>query len=72
MLQELTEKRHASLVVIKGRRRIGKTRLIQEFCKRFKTLRFVGLTPEKSDWTLGIGFFQFGLCLFVLMESQMS
>ena len=48
ILQELLEKRTSSLVVIKGRRRIGKSRLIQEFCKGFKTLRFVGLPPEEK------------------------
>lgn len=48
LLNELLEKRIASLVVIKGRRRIGKTRLIQEFCQPFKTLRFVGLPPEQK------------------------
>ncbi len=48
ILQELTEKRTASLVVIKGRRRIGKSRLIQEFCKEYKTFRFVGLPPEEK------------------------
>ncbi len=48
LLNELMEKRTSSLVVIKGRRRIGKTRLIQEFCKPFKALRFVGLPPEEK------------------------
>lgn len=48
LLNELLEKRIASLVVVKGRRRIGKTRLIQEFCRPFKTLRFVGLPPEQK------------------------
>lgn len=36
----------ASLVVIKGRRRIGKSRLIKEFAKPFKTYNFMGLAPE--------------------------
>jgi uncharacterized protein len=48
MLQELLEKRTSSLVVVKGRRRIGKSRLIQEFCKGLRTLRFVGLPPEEK------------------------
>ena len=48
LLRELLDKKTASLVVVKGRRRIGKTRLIQEFCKPFKTIRFVGLPPEEK------------------------
>lgn len=48
LLNELLEKRSASLAVIKGRRRIGKSRLIQKFCEPFKTLRFVGLPPEQK------------------------
>ncbi|MFP3023725.1 MAG: ATP-binding protein, partial [Wolbachia sp.] len=35
-LLELTEKNTASFVVVKGRRRIGKSRLIQEFGKYFE------------------------------------
>ncbi len=39
-------------MVVKGRRRIGKSRLIREFCnevcKEYKTFRFVGLPPEKK------------------------
>lgn len=48
ILNELLEKKIASLVVIKGRRRIGKSRLIEEFCKDYNTLRFVGLPPEEK------------------------
>ncbi|EKD74975.1 MAG: ATPase family protein, partial [uncultured bacterium] len=47
-LQDLYKKRTASLVVIKGRRRIGKTRLIEEFAKDKPFLRFVGLAPAKG------------------------
>ncbi len=47
-LRFLLSKRSASLVVIKGRRRIGKSRLIQEFSKDFKTFFFTGLPPEKE------------------------
>ena len=47
-LQLLLNKKSASLVVIKGRRRIGKSRLIQEFCRGLKTLFFTGLPPEKE------------------------
>ncbi len=45
-LQDLLEKRSSSLIVIKGRRRIGKSRLAQEFSKSMKTFTFMGLTPE--------------------------
>ena len=52
--QELTElnillnKKTASLVVIKSRRRIGKSRLIDEFAKNHRHYKFVGLTPDKN------------------------
>lgn len=45
LLEGLTHKKSASLVVINGRRRIGKSRLIQEFGKKFKTYTFSGLPP---------------------------
>jgi uncharacterized protein len=48
ILQRLLTKRTASLVVIKGRRRIGKSRLAEEFGKSLKTYTFVGLPPEKQ------------------------
>lgn len=44
-LNDLTQRRMASLVVIKGRRRIGKTRLVEEFAKDKPFLRFAGLPP---------------------------
>ncbi len=44
-LQDLFKKKTASLVVIKGRRRIGKTRLIEEFARDKPFLRFIGLAP---------------------------
>ncbi len=47
-LNILLEKKVASLVVIKGRRRIGKSRLIKEFAKRKKLLIFTGLPPTKD------------------------
>ncbi len=47
-LNVLTKKRSASLVVIRGRRRIGKSRLIQEFVKDKKSLVFSGLPPVKG------------------------
>jgi len=46
-LNLLMQKKTASLVVLKGRRRIGKSRLLLEFTKQHKThYRFVGLSPE--------------------------
>ena len=34
-LNQIAEKNSASLVVIKGRRRIGKSRLVKEFAKNY-------------------------------------
>jgi AAA+ ATPase superfamily predicted ATPase len=47
-LKDLLGKKTASLVVIKGRRRIGKTRLIEEFAKGKNFIRFVGLAPTEG------------------------
>ncbi|MES2614413.1 MAG: ATP-binding protein [Bdellovibrionota bacterium] len=48
-LQTLLKKNSASIVVIKGRRRIGKSRLIQEFAKPFRSYFFSGVPPlEKT------------------------
>ncbi len=49
-LEKLLKKSVASLVVVKGRRRIGKSRLIQEFAKKYTFYQFSGLplTPETS------------------------
>ena len=46
LLRSLLKKKSASLVVIKGRRRIGKSRLAEEFAGDIKTSFFVGLPPE--------------------------
>lgn len=46
LLRERLEMKIASLVVIKGRRRIGKSRLAEEFCKPFKTIIIEGLPPD--------------------------
>lgn len=48
LLNGLTQKRSASLVVINGRRRIGKSRLIEEFGKKFKTFTFSGVPPTSE------------------------
>ncbi len=47
-LSKLSLKKTASLVVIKGRRRIGKSRLILEFSKGKKAFIFTGLPPEEG------------------------
>lgn len=49
-LNDLLTKKTASLVVIKGRRRIGKSRLVDEFGRGKTFYRFSGLTPT-SDVT---------------------
>lgn len=42
------KKKSASLIVVKGRRRIGKSRLIQEFSKGIRQLNFMGLPPDEA------------------------
>ena len=44
-LQLLLKKNSASLVVLKGRRRIGKSRLIEQFGKSLKMYSFSGVVP---------------------------
>jgi len=46
---EIAQKKSASFIVVRGRRRIGKSRLIEEFGRHFdKFYRFEGLAPEKG------------------------
>ena len=45
-LARLLNKRSASLVIVKGRRRIGKSRLIREFAKDFTFVDFSGIPPS--------------------------
>lgn len=47
-LNRLLKKKSASFIVIRGRRRIGKSRLIQEFVKGKKSFVFSGLPPEEN------------------------
>ncbi len=47
-LHGLSSLQRACLVVIRGRRRIGKSRLVQEFAKDYKLLSFAGLAPIKG------------------------
>jgi len=47
-LNDLLSKKTASLVVVNGRRRIGKSRLIEEFAKNKTFYHFVGLAPKEG------------------------
>lgn len=47
-LNLLCKRNTASLVVIKGRRRIGKSRMIEEFAKGKRFLRFEGIAPTRN------------------------
>ncbi len=47
-LTELQQKNAASLVVVQGRRRIGKSRLIEEFAKNQKFYSIAGIAPTKE------------------------
>jgi len=47
-LKELLSSRCASLIVVRGRRRIGKSRLLEEFGKGMKSLFFSGQAPTKE------------------------
>ena len=44
-LQRFLRKKTATLLVIKGRRRIGKSRLVEEFAKKLTFYSFAGLAP---------------------------
>lgn len=47
-LHRQTKKNIASLIVIKGRRRIGKSRLVEEFAKDYVFYEFSGIVPTKK------------------------
>lgn len=47
-LSDLQNKNIASLVIVQGRRRIGKSRLIEEFAKKKKFYCMAGLAPDKE------------------------
>lgn len=51
-LKAMLDKRVASLVVIKGRRRIGKSRLVQEFSKNIRSFVFSGIPPTEKTTEL--------------------
>lgn len=48
LLEKLFRSHYSSLVIIKGRRRIGKSRLVAEFAKNKNFLPFAGLAPTKD------------------------
>eukprot|EP01035_Chromulina_nebulosa_P028185 gene28185-37166_t len=47
-LNTLWKRKTASFVVVKGRRRIGKSRLIEEFAKNVKFIALSGLAPSEA------------------------
>ena len=47
-LRRCQKRRSANLVIITGRRRIGKSRLIEEFTKNQHYYQFVGMAPTKG------------------------
>jgi len=47
-LRGLLDKKSASLIVVRGRRRIGKSRLLSEFGREMKSLFFSGDPPVKG------------------------
>jgi AAA+ ATPase superfamily predicted ATPase len=48
LLKPFLDKKTASLLVIKGRRRVGKSRLVEEFAKHATFYKFTGLAPVKG------------------------
>ena len=48
LLNGLVEKKSSSLVVLKGRRRVGKSRLAEEFAKNHRFIKFSGLPPTSG------------------------
>lgn len=52
LLNSLTTKKSASLVVIKGRRRIGKSRLAEEFARKYTFYSFSGIPPHEKTTDL--------------------
>ena len=47
-LKQLQKQKTASLVIVQGRRRIGKSRLIEEFARKQVFYSFAGLPPDKG------------------------
>lgn len=52
-INKLLKKRSASLVVIQGRRRIGKSRLIEKFAEKLPFYTFSGIAPTEDTTEIG-------------------
>ena len=52
LLNNLLTKKTASLVIIKGRRRIGKSRLVEEFARGYTFYNFSGIPPHHKTSAL--------------------
>jgi hypothetical protein len=50
-LNDFLSKRSARLIVVRGRRRIGKSRLLKEFSRQMKSFTFSGLPPKPKQRT---------------------
>ena len=48
LLNRFSKKRSASFLIVRGRRRIGKSRLIEEFAKPYKFYTFSGIVPTEK------------------------
>ena len=48
LLAELLKKKFPSLVVVQGRRRVGKSRLVEEFAKKYTFYHFTGSPPTEE------------------------
>lgn len=70
-LKSLEKKKKASLVVIRGRRRVGKSRLAEEFGKGKIFIAFTGLPPkEKSDDQIQLNNFSFQLSAYFKLPTH--
>src|SRR5436190_284372 len=47
-LGRFLNKKSSSLIVVRGRRRVGKSRLIEEFAKNHRFYSFSGLAPNEK------------------------
>lgn len=63
LLKERLGLKIASLIVIKGRRRIGKSRLAEEFSKSLRTISIEGLPPDDNAITAQSQRMHFATCL---------
>ncbi|MBF0366774.1 MAG: ATP-binding protein [Oligoflexia bacterium] len=72
-LAKIGKQKEASIIVIYGRRRIGKTELIEQYFKKKKVLKFEGIQPDhlrprsKNEERL----FQLQQCLHLLNTSSL-